>query len=184
MAPFLILPLLPFLLSPSLSSIPSCSSDQFSVLLRQTLQVSLFSQAPLARGSRTLPSVLLHHEMLLLITDAVLNVWLGVGLYEFCSNFSLFCSAPLAHKLTPSCPNLLPILLHYWQYCIRVTIMWYTKNIEHRAHYPHTNDESLLKRSFYHSHSSTATILLVVWSANSYGIVLLLLPRQVPRSIY
>ena len=36
MAPFLILSLLPFLISPSLSSIPSCSSDQFSVLLRQT----------------------------------------------------------------------------------------------------------------------------------------------------
>ena len=32
--PFSILSLLPFLISPSLSSIPSCSSDQFSVLLR------------------------------------------------------------------------------------------------------------------------------------------------------
>ena len=31
---------------------------------------------------------------------------------------------------------------------------------------------------------SSATILLVVWSANDDGIVLLLLPRQVPRSIY
>ena len=40
MAPFLILSLLPFLISPSLSSIPSCSSDQFSVLLRQTLHAS------------------------------------------------------------------------------------------------------------------------------------------------
>ena len=37
---FLILSLLPFLISPSLSSIPSCSSDQFSVLLRQKLHVS------------------------------------------------------------------------------------------------------------------------------------------------
>ena len=32
--PFSILCLLPFLISPRLSSIPSCSSDQFSVLLR------------------------------------------------------------------------------------------------------------------------------------------------------
>ena len=32
--PFSILSLLPFLISPSLSTIPSCSSDQFSVLLR------------------------------------------------------------------------------------------------------------------------------------------------------
>ena len=32
--PFSILSLLPFLISPSLSSIPSCSSDKFSVLLR------------------------------------------------------------------------------------------------------------------------------------------------------
>ena len=32
--PFSIFSLLPFLISPSLSSIPSCSSDQFSVLLR------------------------------------------------------------------------------------------------------------------------------------------------------
>ena len=32
--PFSILSLLSFLISPSLSSIPSCSSDQFSVLLR------------------------------------------------------------------------------------------------------------------------------------------------------
>ena len=32
--PFSILSLLPFLISPSLSSIPSCCSDQFSVLLR------------------------------------------------------------------------------------------------------------------------------------------------------
>ena len=32
--PFSILSHLPFLISPSLSSIPSCSSDQFSVLLR------------------------------------------------------------------------------------------------------------------------------------------------------
>ena len=32
--PFSILSLLPFLISPSLSSFPSCSSDQFSVLLR------------------------------------------------------------------------------------------------------------------------------------------------------
>ena len=32
--PFSILSLLPFLISPSLSSIPSCSSDQFSVFLR------------------------------------------------------------------------------------------------------------------------------------------------------
>ena len=32
--PFSILSLLPFLISPSLSSIPSCFSDQFSVLLR------------------------------------------------------------------------------------------------------------------------------------------------------
>ena len=32
--PFSILSLLPFLISPSLSSIPSCSSDQYSVLLR------------------------------------------------------------------------------------------------------------------------------------------------------
>ena len=32
--PFSILSLLPFLISPSLSSIPSCSSDQFAVLLR------------------------------------------------------------------------------------------------------------------------------------------------------
>ena len=38
--PFSILSLPPFLISPSLSSIPSCSSDQFSVLLRQTLHVS------------------------------------------------------------------------------------------------------------------------------------------------
>ena len=38
--PFTILSLLPFLISPSLSSIPSCSSDQFSVLLRLTLHVS------------------------------------------------------------------------------------------------------------------------------------------------
>ena len=62
MAPFLILSLLPFLISPSLSSITSCTSDQFSVLLRQRLRVSfssLFSQAPLARRSCALPSVLL-----------------------------------------------------------------------------------------------------------------------------
>ena len=32
--PFSILSLLPFLISPSLSTIPSCSSDQFSVLVR------------------------------------------------------------------------------------------------------------------------------------------------------
>ena len=32
--PFSILSLLPFLIPPSLSSIPSCSSDQFSVILR------------------------------------------------------------------------------------------------------------------------------------------------------
>ena len=38
--PFSILSLLPFLISSSLSSIPSCSSDQFSVLLRETLHVS------------------------------------------------------------------------------------------------------------------------------------------------
>ena len=60
--PFSILTLLPFLISPSLSSIPSCSSDQFSVLLDKHFMfhsVSLLSQAPLARGSRALPSVLL-----------------------------------------------------------------------------------------------------------------------------
>ena len=56
---------LPFLISPSLSSIPSCSSDQFSVLLNKHFMfhtVSLLSQAPLARGSRALPSVLLAIE--------------------------------------------------------------------------------------------------------------------------
>ena len=36
--PFSIFSLLPFLISPSLSTIPSFSSDQFSVLLRQRLQ--------------------------------------------------------------------------------------------------------------------------------------------------
>ena len=59
--PFSILSLLPFLISPSLSSIPSCSSDQFSVLLNKHFMfhsVSLLSQAPLARWSRALPSVL------------------------------------------------------------------------------------------------------------------------------
>ena len=66
MAPFLILSLLPFLISPGLSSIPSCSSDQLSVLLRDKHfmfhSVSLFSQAPLARGSRALPCVLFYLE--------------------------------------------------------------------------------------------------------------------------
>ena len=38
----------------------------------------------------------------------------------------------------------------------------------HRAHYPHTNGEPLLKWSF--SHYSSAKILLVVWSANGDGI--------------
>ena len=59
MAPFLILSLLPFLISPSLSSIPSCSSGQFSVLLKTNNPVSLFCQVPLTRGSRALLSVLL-----------------------------------------------------------------------------------------------------------------------------
>ena len=50
--PFSILSLLPFLISPSLSSIPSCSFDQFSVLRKHFMfhSVSLLSQAPLVRG--------------------------------------------------------------------------------------------------------------------------------------
>ena len=57
--PFSILSLLPFLISPSLSSIPSCSSDQFSVFLRfTTCFIQLLNQAPLACGSNALTSVL------------------------------------------------------------------------------------------------------------------------------
>ena len=55
--PFSILSLLPFLISPSLSTIPICSSDQFSVLLFMFHSVSLLSQAPLACGSSALPSI-------------------------------------------------------------------------------------------------------------------------------
>ena len=58
--PFSILSLLPFLISPSLSTIPSCflinclSYDKHFMFH----SVSLLSQAPLARGSCALPSVL------------------------------------------------------------------------------------------------------------------------------
>ena len=59
--PFSILSLLPFLISPSLSTIPSCflinclSEDKHFMFH----SVSLLSQAPLARGSCALSSVLL-----------------------------------------------------------------------------------------------------------------------------
>ena len=83
MAPFLILSLLPFLISPSLSSIPSCSSDQFSVLLRQTLMfhsVCLFSRVPLVRGSRALPSVLFYTVSISLYSYYILYYTLDVTL--------------------------------------------------------------------------------------------------------
>ena len=58
--PSSILSLIPFLISLSLSTIPSFSFDQFSVLLEDKdfkfHSVSLLSKAPLARGSSALPS--------------------------------------------------------------------------------------------------------------------------------
>ena len=58
--PFSTLSLLPLLISPSLSAIPSSSSDQFFVFLRYKdfnfHSVSLLSQVPLACGCSALPS--------------------------------------------------------------------------------------------------------------------------------
>ena len=67
--PSSILSLLPFLISPSLSTIPSFSFDQFSVLLEDEdfkfHSVSLLSKAPLARGSSALPSPFIPPHFLL-----------------------------------------------------------------------------------------------------------------------
>ena len=73
--PFSILSLLPFLISPSLSTIPSCSSDQFLDKHFMFHSVSLLSQAPLARGSRALPSILL----LVIITIIIIVYYAEYG---------------------------------------------------------------------------------------------------------
>ena len=59
-------------------------------------------------------------------------------------------------------------------------------NLELTEHItPHANGEPLLRWSFSHSSSTMSMFMLIVWSANGDGIVvLLLLSRQVPRSIY